>query len=370
MSNHIIFIHVPKTGGTTLNTAMQQAYWQTKPDFYYRHILADTKESNAGDIFNPDNFKKYSHFDIMMMLRHPVDRAISEYYFMKERTEFMKLLQPIPNSFSEFINNPQTHNYVVSFLTGNKIYSKKRPQPKDLKQIITAIESLPIHVGIFEEFGKSLDLFSKETGVEWERKVEVKRMTFKRPRMEELSEELTNSILRFNSLDDELYNYCLEKFNAKKNALSAAKFKFDANKYNHVLPYMANYPFFEFCMENKEYLRKNIGYFKALTDYLIYVMKINDGRKLTRAFNATYLNSIKNHFPGSSFYSSILGAYNTEKEPINQTDAMAKAVDVFFLKNPKDSANYFKPMLFDELLVEMPKMEIKEIFNQFFLKKP
>ncbi len=54
--------------------------------------MSDTKKSNAGDIFDEKNFNKYSHFDVIMMLRHPVDRAISEYYFMKERKEFMKLL--------------------------------------------------------------------------------------------------------------------------------------------------------------------------------------------------------------------------------------------------------------------------------------
>lgn len=369
MSNHIIFIHVPKTGGTTINTAMQQAFWQTKPDFYYRHILPDTKKSNAGDIFMDENQKKYSHFDIIMMLRHPVDRAISEYYFMKERTGFIELLRPKPKTFTDFVNNPQTHNYVVSFLTGEKIYAKNRPNHKDLEKVISVIETLPIHVGIFEQFGASLDMFSKETGIEWEKNIDVKRMTFKRPDQEEISDELKSSILNFNSLDFELYNYCLKKFNVNTKNLQTTRFKFNADKYNHVLPYMANFPFFEFCMENKGYLNKNLDFFKRLTNYLIDELKINDGYKLTKAWNSTYLNSVKEHFPDSSFYKALLEAYHLKREPIEQTIAMANALEEFFLKNETMGAKYLKPMSFDELHVNMPKTEFKELFKQFFSRK-
>ena len=46
-----IFIHIPKTGGTTINSAMQGTYWKTEPGFNYRHILPD-KSTNSGDIFD------------------------------------------------------------------------------------------------------------------------------------------------------------------------------------------------------------------------------------------------------------------------------------------------------------------------------
>ena len=111
MRDDVIFIHIPKTGGTTINTAMQGSYWQSKPNFNYRHIL-DNKKSNSGDIFDQNNHQKFRNYKVFMMLRHPVDRLISEYYFIKEREEFTRLIKskpkPVPTShFSPNKKSPQ-----------------------------------------------------------------------------------------------------------------------------------------------------------------------------------------------------------------------------------------------------------------------
>ena len=55
MSSKNIFIHIPKTGGTTINCIMNKTEWQTTPDFYYRHIIYETKKSNTEDIFDSQN---------------------------------------------------------------------------------------------------------------------------------------------------------------------------------------------------------------------------------------------------------------------------------------------------------------------------
>ena len=79
-----IFIHVPKTGGTTLNCTLHGTDIPQDPSFNYRHIALGTQLSNSGDIFNPLKYDKYQAYKIFMLLRHPVDRILSEYYFIKE----------------------------------------------------------------------------------------------------------------------------------------------------------------------------------------------------------------------------------------------------------------------------------------------
>ena len=81
MTDKNIFIHILKTGGTTINTAMHHSEWQTEVDFNYRHIKKKTKRSNSADIFDYKNIEKYKDYTIFMMVREPVDRLISEYYF-------------------------------------------------------------------------------------------------------------------------------------------------------------------------------------------------------------------------------------------------------------------------------------------------
>jgi hypothetical protein len=49
-----IFVHVPKTGGTTMIAALRQQSWQPHAnDFHYRHIVYETTQSTTADLFDP-----------------------------------------------------------------------------------------------------------------------------------------------------------------------------------------------------------------------------------------------------------------------------------------------------------------------------
>ena len=59
--------------------------------------------------------------------------------------------------------------------------------------------------------------------------------------------------------------------------------------------------FFEFCMDNKKFIKQNFEYFKSLTFFLINEKGIRDGRTFTQAWNESFLNTISTHFPNSDF---------------------------------------------------------------------
>lgn len=49
-----IFVHVPKTGGTTMIAALRKQSWQPHAnDFHYRHIVYQTTQSTTADLFDP-----------------------------------------------------------------------------------------------------------------------------------------------------------------------------------------------------------------------------------------------------------------------------------------------------------------------------
>ncbi len=365
MRDDIIFIHIPKTGGTTINTALMDSYWQTKPDFNYRHIDAKSMISNSGDIFQPRNFEKFKSHKIFMMLRDPVDRVISEYHFLKDRTGFIELFDRKPRNLEEYAQHPQTHNGVVNFLKGNRIYSKVPVQGTDLDDILDAIDEVPIQLGIFEEFEKSMEHFAKVLDIKWKRKLEAKRITFRRPKVEEVSEETKALIRKHNELDLELYEYGLQKFNSVKVNYSGNSLKFEKDKYNHVIPYVYSWCFFEFCVEHKKYLRKNLDFFKALTFQLLDKEKIRDGKRFTEIWNATYLNALEQHFPNSDFLKAIKSATKSDLTPLEQLEAYGSAIDGFFEQDPKQVIPYYKPMKFEESIVVKPKGG-KGIFRKLF----
>jgi hypothetical protein len=367
-----IFIHIPKTGGTSINAAMQDSNWQTEPNFYYRHLKLNDKKSNAGDIFLTKNLEKYRAYNLFMMLRHPVDRCISEYYFIKERKNFMDLLQKKPSSFERYIKNKQTQNGVVNFLRGKRFYPINPAQENDLDLILNAIDDLPIHVGIFEHFGQSLDYFTQLSQIELKQKIEVKRMTFKRPAVQDLSDDLKELILDKNQLDWELYQYCLKKFERIQNQYSAAAFSFEKDKYNHVIPYAAQCCFFEFSVQNKAYLQQNLVFFRDLTFYLLKDLHIQSGLEFTYIWNESYKNAIHHQFPNSSLNRQLQQLPRNEQDPLAQSFEIAAYIDAFLEPNRSKSSTAMNSLQFDANLVAARltnKSNKKGFFNKLFGRK-
>jgi hypothetical protein len=370
MEDKNIFIHIPKTGGTTINTAMHNVYWNTQPDFNYRHIDLKTKKSSSADIFNVNNLDRYKDYNVFTMLREPVDRMISEYYFFKERKEYVKFLRKPPVTFAEYYKNTQTQNYMVGFLVGKRIYDTKPATQQDLDTVLEVIEQLPIHVGIFEHFNQSLGYFKEKTSIEWAKQLEAKRMTFNRPSTSDISDEEKKAILKLNHLDSKLYNHCLAKFETIKSKYDNYKVKFELSKYNHIYPYMAKTCLFEFCLDNKYYIKQNFMFFRDLTFLLIKDMKIRDGETLVKIWNQTVVDSIQKSFPESEFYQEVNTAHLSSDEPLQQLINLAEAINDFFKKDVKNHKKYYKEMKLDKTAVQQPvAVKPKGFLGRLFNKK-
>ena len=361
--SEIIFIHIPKTGGTTINSAMNGTYWQTKPGYNYRHILTD-KSSNSGDLFLSKNKTKYQNEKIFMMLRHPVDRLVSEYYFINNRNEFTHLIKSKPKTFEEYVNSPQTQNYVINFLKGNRMYSTVRPTDEDLSSIIDSIDTLPIHVGIFEQFSESLSYFTKHIGIEWKKDIPIKRMTIRRPKIENLSEELIQLIEKNNDLDLKLYEHCLKKFQ-QESELKPNKHRFSGNRYDHVLAFAARACLYELVLSDKNFIKQNFNFFKSLTFYLLNDLKIRDGKDLITLWNLTFIKTLETDFPNSKLAEAINSIHETN--PIEYAYSIGNTIDSFLKSNPKEK-NLYRNMKFDKTLVPKIKTPSKKNWIQKLFK--
>lgn len=362
-----IFIHIPKTGGTTINSAMQGTYWQTEPGFNYRHILPD-KSSNSGDIFDSRKYEQYKEHDIFMMVRHPVDRMISEYYFIKERNEFVDLLKPKPKDFESYIRNRQTQNYMTGFLKGKRMYSTVATTEDDLEDVLQSIDELNIHVGIFERYADSLSYFSNQAKFDWKKDISIKRMTLRRPKVSEITDEMRALIEECNSLDLELYNYCLERFD-RLHTGKGKTFSFHGDKYDHVVAYAARACFYEFCLEDKNFIKQNFNFFKDVTFYLLNEKGIKDGRTFASAWNSTFLKTFSANFPDSDLTKALNDPEVFHEDPIEHAHTIGKIIDENLVSN-KDNRGLYRGMQLDKSLVDVvektqPK---KGLFGKLFGK--
>ncbi|MFT4644727.1 MAG: hypothetical protein ACI8ZX_001134 [Planctomycetota bacterium] len=351
-----IFIHIPKTGGTTLNFLLFNKKTAINPDFNYRHIVYETKMSNSGVLFNPLKNDRFISNQIFMMLRHPVDRIISEYYFLRERSEFFSLLKPVPKSFKEYVNHRQTFNYNISFLLGKKIYCKEAMTLEDYQLVINSIEKLDIKIGIFEQFDKSLSYFENELSLNFPKTIENKRVTIKRPRAEEIGEELVNKIIENNKYDFMLYNYALERFQNYKFKENN-KFKFIGTRYDYALIYTKKHSLFEITIKNKSFLKINNKFFNELTPYL-HSLKLQDPKEFFKLYVNTTLNAVENKFTKLNYQD--LRNQMLSSNPLDQLEKVSRFID-----NHKVIST--KGLEFNANLV--PKLKSKSFFSKLFNKK-
>jgi hypothetical protein len=330
---------------------MNKSQWQTKPDFNYRHILYETKRSNSKDIFNPMNYDKYEPYNIFMLLRHPVDRLISEYYFIKDRNEFLSLIKPIPRNLKDYIKSKQTNNYMIGFLLGKRMYDEELVDRDDLEQVINTIDSLKINIGVFEHYAKSLLHFSSITGIKWPKHIDVKRITLNRPKIDSIPEDIVALIEKHNSLDLELYNYCLKKFQDDSRLVhDDSKIKFKGNKYDYVLKYTERFNLLEIGLQSKTFITRQAHFFNALNIHLHKTLRLKNGKDYVINWNNYFIASIAYTFPGTPLEKQLNSI--SSEEPLDKTKAICDALNSAKTNN---SRLYAKPMTFKSELVTVTR---------------
>lgn len=230
----VIFLHIPKTAGTTLDQIIFRHYQR-------RHVYETGLIAQQGvmDFQNlpPSEREKYrlikGHLSFgiheyvsppwayFTFFRHPIERTISHFYFMRRTPKhpIYQLLRDENLDLKQVLEaglNPMLHNAHTRLLAG--IWAEPPAGACDEKDLAKAKENLrQIKViGLTEEFDASLLLLGKAFG--WKHLYYTKRnVSVGRPAQDTLSEDTIAAVQAANQLDSELYDYakCLyaEKIN-------------------------------------------------------------------------------------------------------------------------------------------------------------
>jgi len=217
----LIFLHLPKTAGSTLRPIIDRHYAAEvicKLDVLPRDLemflgLPEQTRSKIRVLEGHLQFGLHEHLsvpvDYVTMLRDPVDRMISMYYWILGNQKH--ILNSVVKSMSladfagsgfEITANHQTR--LISGLMQNFSADALSVAKNNLTSHITAF-------GLNEKFDESLILFKSLLG--WKRVFYVRRnVTKNRPRRDEPPDSTIQVIKNHNALDIELYEFARNRF--------------------------------------------------------------------------------------------------------------------------------------------------------------
>lgn len=257
----IIFLHIPKAAGTTLYRIIDKQYEPksifTLDGFHPQESIAEFKtlpEASKREIKLIQGHMRFGiheylpqPFTYMTVLREPVERIISHYYFVRRTprhylynevtSKDMSLKDYVGSGISTELNNAQTR-----VLAGVESISFGQCSPEILETAKKNIQQHFAVVGLADKFEETLLLLKRVLG--WKTPFYIRQnVTKDRPPKENISEDTLKIIEKYNELDIELYKYVQEMFeqtiNQRENLskMELERFKLLNGIYSKAYPY-------------------------------------------------------------------------------------------------------------------------------------
>lgn len=229
----LIFLHIPKTAGTTLHRILERQYeastiftignYENIDDF--KQIPESQKEKIRllkGHMYFGlhESFPQQSTY--ITIMRDPIERVISHYYYILSEpsnqlhqeviSQNISLKDFLSSGICQEIDNGQTR--LLSTLGASSGYSKCSSEM--LESAKNNIQEHFTVVGLTEKFDATLILM--QTKLRWKIPVYFKQNTTKtRPSKKDISRDTLRLIESYNELDIELYKYVQNIFEEQLN---------------------------------------------------------------------------------------------------------------------------------------------------------
>jgi len=227
----LVFVHIPKTAGTTLRHVIRKQYGQERimnirafrPDILKTRVQEHCRSTTPrGDRVFVGHmiFGAHRHLNgdatYVTMVREAIDRVISDYYYIR-RTPSHDFYNPVAThgySLAEYVRSGitiYTNNVQTRILAG---WGREVPfgecSERMLDQAKRNIETHFSVVGITRRFDESIVLMKHRLG--WSVPVYMTRnRTSDRPGRNEVGSSTIDVIRKYNALDERLFKYAEDR---------------------------------------------------------------------------------------------------------------------------------------------------------------
>ena len=160
---NVIFIHIPKTGGTTISRMFGLEHSDRK-DIFYHHDGDVEWDHASAKLIKYTNPQIYEKSDKFAFVRNPYDRAVSEFFFKKSSND-TRIIDCSNINFNDY----------VDFLYNNfeNILSKKQCEKSHfIPQTTFVLEDVKIFY--FENFSNNIKSIRRMYNLEIYNKIENK----------------------------------------------------------------------------------------------------------------------------------------------------------------------------------------------------
>lgn len=256
----VIFVHIPKTGGTTFDKLIKRQY-ESKSLFLFTKVeesLARFRQLNEDEKREIKFIQGHMRYGLhkefpqpctyMTILREPIERVISLYYYVlrtpenpahdQVKSKNMSLKEYVSSGIASLVNNNQTR-----FLcTTESVGSYGQCSPEMLESAQKNLRDNFAAVGLTERYNETLILLKRTFN--WKNPYYVKvNVTKNRPLKEDVDKDTIKLIEKYNELDIELYKYGEERFEELLNQ-SGYSYNLDLKQFNLLNGIYSKYPFY------------------------------------------------------------------------------------------------------------------------------
>ena len=221
----VIFLHIPKTAGSTLRSVINRQYPHDRIVYLYRPRLEETVQAceqippetwrNARFVLGHIGFSVHRYLPgpctYVTMLREPIERIVSYYYYILRQPEHF-LYEPVRRmTLKEFAASDVSHKIADGQTKYLCDLDAKEATPQSLEMAKDHLAKHFAVVGITERFDEGLILLKRSIG--WRMPFyDKENVTRKRVAVRDVADDVVEVIRQRNPLDLELYAWVRERY--------------------------------------------------------------------------------------------------------------------------------------------------------------